>query len=140
MSGFKIRRSRARVIPGGQTGEALVDARRWEAQQPQDFVRGVADDQSVDLARPRQQTCFTVVGTCVVAPAAAGSDVVAVASTAGFAVGDQVQIMLDRGENVVASVLAVGSGNLTIAPVLPGSVGVLGGGMENMVLKRASGA
>lgn len=137
LSGFKIRRSRARTIPAGQTGQALVDGRRWEAQQPQDFVRGVADDQSVDVARPRQENRFTVVGTCVAAPAAAGSGVVAVASTFGFAVGDRVQIMLDRGENVAVSVVAIGGGMLTIAPVLPGAAGVLGGGMENMVLKIA---
>lgn len=136
LSGFKVRRSRARTIPGGQTGQALVDGRRWEAQQPQDFVRGVADDQSVDVARPRQENRFTVVGTCVSAPADAGSSVVAVASTLGFAVGDRIQIMLDRGENVAVSIMAIGGGVLTIAPALPGAVGFLAGGMENMVLRR----
>lgn len=135
LSGFKIRRSRARTIPGGQTGQAVVDRRRWEAQQPQDFVRGVADDQSVDVARPRQENRFTVVGTCVSAPAAAGSAVVAVMSCFGFSVGDRVQIMLDRGENIVATITAIGGGELTVAPVLPGAVGALAGGMENMILK-----
>lgn len=137
LSGFKVRRSRARTIPGGQTGQALVDGRRWEAQQPQDFVRGVADDQSVDVARPRQENRFTVVGTCVVAPCAAGSGVVAVASTVGFAVGDRIQIMLDRGENVAVVIAEIGGGMLTVVPALPGAAGCLGGGMENMVLKMA---
>nr|WP_246375832.1 hypothetical protein [Gluconacetobacter takamatsuzukensis] len=135
MSGFKIRRSRARTIPGGQTGQALVDGRRWEAQQPQDFVRGVADEQGVDVARPRQENRFVVVGTSVSAPVAAGGAVVPVVSNCGFAVGDRIQVMLDRGENVVATIVAVGGGTLEIAPALPGAVGFLGGGMENMVLK-----
>lgn len=31
----------------------IVDKRVWEARQPQDYVRGVNDDQTVPYARPR---------------------------------------------------------------------------------------
>lgn len=32
----------------------IVSDRVWEARQPQDFVKGVADNQTVPNARPRQ--------------------------------------------------------------------------------------
>lgn len=32
----------------------IVSDRVWEARQPQDFVKGVADNQTVPFARPRQ--------------------------------------------------------------------------------------
>ena len=36
----------------------IVDENVWEPRQPQDFVRGVADDQSVPEARPRAPATF----------------------------------------------------------------------------------
>ncbi|GBQ90374.1 hypothetical protein AA13595_2876 [Gluconacetobacter johannae DSM 13595] len=135
LSGFKVRRSKARTIPGGQTGQAVVDRRRWEAQQPQDFVRGVADDQTVDIARPRQRDCFTVVGTVVTGAAGVGANGVPVAGTFGFSVGDRIQIMLDRGENFVTDIVAISGAVLTISPALPGAVGGLGDLAGNMVLQ-----
>ncbi|WP_144880230.1 hypothetical protein [Gluconacetobacter diazotrophicus] len=133
MSGFKVRRSRTRTIPGGQTGQAVVDRRRWEPQQPQDFVRGVADDQSVDVARPRQDDRFMMVGTVVTRPAPAGAVAIMVASVAGMGVGDTVQVMLDSGVNFVTQVRGIAGGTITLAAPLPASVGA-GDPAGNMVL------
>lgn len=36
----------------------IVDRRVWEARQPQDFVKGVKDDQTVPEARPLQPNTF----------------------------------------------------------------------------------
>lgn len=43
----------------------IVSRRVWEARQPQDFVRGVSDDQTVPYARPRSPN--TWVGNSTVA-------------------------------------------------------------------------
>jgi hypothetical protein len=135
LSGFKVRRSRTRTIPGGQTGQAVVDARRWEPQQPQDFVRGAADDQTVDVARPRQANRSMMVGTVVTQPAAAGATGIVVDSTLGMNAGDTLQIMLDSGVNFITQAHAiVGVGGVTLAAPLPASVGTLGDPMQNMVL------
>lgn len=43
----------------------IVDKRVWEARQPQDFVKGVPDNQTVPYARPRQSNVF--VGSSAIA-------------------------------------------------------------------------
>nr|WP_220789929.1 hypothetical protein [Gluconacetobacter tumulisoli] len=134
LSGFKIRRSGARRIPGGQTGQALVDRRRWEAQQPQDFVRGVVDDQTVDVARPRQAVRFMMVGTWVAVPAPAGAAAIVVACADGIAVGDRVQIMLDSGVNFTTQVVSRAGTTIALAAPLPAPAGMAGEDARNMVL------
>jgi hypothetical protein len=137
LSGFKIRSSRARIIPGGQTGGLAVAPARWEPQQPQDFVKGVYDDQTVALARPRQTNQFILTGTWITAPSAAQSRSITVDSSAGFAVGNTIQIMLDRGDNFFTALAAISGNVWTIASPLPGSVGGgLGDPIENSVLLR----
>lgn len=135
LSGFKIRAKRARVIPGGQTGNLAVAPERWEPQQPQDFVRGVYDDMTVSLARPRQRNQFVVTGTYVTAPSPAGADTITVDSTIGFAQSSLVQIMLDSGENFQTHVVMITGDVLQMSSVLPFSVGSLyGDPIENSVL------
>lgn len=135
LSGFKIRASKARIIPGGITGNVAVAPERWEPQQPQDFVTGVRDDQTVQLARPRQQNRFTVVGSNIAAPSDRGANTITVASTIGFTVGNRLQIMLDSGDNFFATASGIAGEVITITPVLPGSVGLLyGDPIENLVL------
>lgn len=135
LSGFKIRRSRARVIPGGQTGNLAVAPERWEPQQPQDFVKGVWDDQTVDLARPRQQNQFVITGTSVAAPSPRGSSQITVASSDGFSAGNLVQIMLDSGENFSARINTITGQLWGLGGLLPASVGTLyGDPIENAVL------
>lgn len=125
LSGFKIRRTRSRIIPGGQTGNLAVAPERWEAEQPQDFVQGVFDDQSVPLARPRQVNQFTVLATVVTAPAAPGATSLVVESTVGFRVGDVCQVPLDSGTLFQFTLSSVVGTTLTwVSPgALPFSVG-----------------
>ena len=124
LSGMKIRRSRARIIPGGQTGQLAVAPERWEAQQPQDLVQGVVDDQTVPLARPRQVNRFTVLGTFVTASAARGALSMQVDSTVGFRAGDVCQVPLDDGNLFQFTVSAIAGNVLSwTSPGLPGTVG-----------------
>lgn len=135
LSGMKIRRSRAVMIPGGQTGNLWVAPRRWEPQQPQDFVTGVRDEITVDVARPRQVNRFVITGTYVTAPSPAQSTSITVDSSVGFAAGSMVQIMLDSGENFLTDILFVSGKVWTLLKPLPASVGSLyGDPIENSIL------
>jgi hypothetical protein len=135
LSGFKIRASKARIIPGGQTGNLAVSPSRWEPQQPQDFVRGVFDDITVALSRPRQPNQFTITGTNVAAFAARGSNVIQVQGIAGFTVFDTLQIMLDNGENATTILVGISGLSFTITPVIPWSVGgTEGDPPENLII------
>lgn len=147
ISGFKRRYSKCRKIPGGQTGQMIVDAKRWEPQQPQDFVRGVVDEIAVPgpEARPRQANEFVVTGTWVTEFAPVRSETIRVASTLGFSVGDRIMVMLDIGENYFPIVVAIGGNEMRLTPVLPASVGGptssrgmignYGDPLENMVIR-----
>jgi hypothetical protein len=139
LSGFKIRASRARVIPGGQTGQLAVAPQRWEPQQPQDFVRGVWDDETVQLARPRQQNRFVIVGTQVSAFASAGSTTIEVQGTNGFAVNSRCQVVLDNGNIFFFRLTAIGTNSLTFfGQPLPSAVGgSFADPLENMVVQIA---
>ena len=53
-SGFKIKRSQARMT----WDNYLVKKEFWEPRQPQDFVRGRKDNQTVPVARPEQSDRF----------------------------------------------------------------------------------
>lgn len=135
LSGFKIRASRSRKIPGGQTGGMIVAPERWESQQPQDFVRGVVDNQMVEQPRPRQPNQYTILATFVTAPSARGTGVITVDDPAGFQQNDNVYVMLDSGENFLTSIAGIVGDQFYLGTPLPFSVGTLyGDPIENTVL------
>lgn len=57
-TGFAVRAERTQKEWQG----LIVDKRVWEARQPQDFVRGVADNQTVPDPRPRQPNPYVNTG------------------------------------------------------------------------------
>jgi hypothetical protein len=137
LSGFKIRASRSRRIPGGQTGGAIVAPERWEPQQPQDFVQGVADDQTVPEPRPRQPDQFTIVAGFVVAYAPARTGWITIDNALPFNVLDYVTVMLDTGEPFYATIIQKLplANQLLLTPVLPHSVGGnIGTPIENTII------
>jgi hypothetical protein len=99
----------------------IVGTDVWEARQPQDLVKGVRDDQSVPKARPLPPNFFVGPTFVQLADAAAvHQTVLDVASTAGFANGDSVSVMLDTGVNFTTHLAAPpGAGTLTLAAGLP---------------------
>jgi len=93
----------------------------WEARQPQDFVRGVADDQTVPVARPQPPAVFSgPISIGLSAAAAIGATFLSLEAINGFSAGDNVGVILDDGSifntAVVGAPLATG---ITIAKALP---------------------
>lgn len=135
LSGFKIRSSVSRKIPGGQTGNLIVAPQRWETQQPQDLVRGVVDDQTVPQPRPRQENRFVILATYVVAPSPRFSYTIEVASSVGFVPGQNVFLMLDSGEQFLTSIGGISGNTIFLGTPIPATVGTFfGDPIENTLL------
>ena len=135
LSGFKIRASKARIIPGGQTGGLAVSPARWEEQQPQDYVTGVSDEIAADLVRSRQPNQFVILGTYVTAPSPRLSYGMTVASVAGFQSAMLLLIMLDTGVNQLATLIGATGNMLWVSPGLNATVGsYFGDPIENSII------
>lgn len=91
-TGFKIRADKTRA----EWTTRIIRTQSWEARQPQDFVRGVADPQYVPDARPQQQNVFIgPLTTTLSSNAAPGTNTLNVASFVGMSIGDRIEIILD---------------------------------------------
>lgn len=81
-----------------QWDSLIVDRKVWEPRQPQDFVRGVKDDQTVRKPRPDAPPIWdgplytTTSANCVI-----GANFIPLTSSAGLSIGDNIGIMLDNG-------------------------------------------
>lgn len=121
-TGRRIRASEARKEWTG----AIVGPDEYEPRHPQDFVRSLADTMRADPQRPRPPALNVgPASTSLTAAAAAGATSLEVASTADFAVGNAIVVMidtLDRHRATVATV--VDATHLTISPALPWSAAV----------------
>src|SRR6185312_4296892 len=116
-SGFKRRSFDTRKEWTG----LIVDRNLWEPRQPQDFVKGIVDDQTVPEPRPRQPNVFLgFLTTTTNANAALGATVIPLTSTAQMQNGDTVQIMLDSGVFFKSTISgAPSSTSITLAQGLP---------------------
>lgn len=115
-SGFPQRAERTREEWTG----LIVDEKLWEIRQPQDFVRGVKDDQSVPKPRPLPPNLFDgPIYTQLTANANVGATSVTVQSVAGFTNGDPMGIMTNLGEIFRATINAPPSGStISFTPAL----------------------
>ena len=86
---------------------AIVDEKLWEARHPQDYVKGVKDNQTVPLPRPLAPNSFYgPLYFQVAQDAPPQSWRVILNGTAGISVGDAIGIILDDGSTF----------NTTVAP------------------------
>jgi hypothetical protein len=126
-----------------QWNNIIVRERSFEERQPQDFVRGRRDDQTVPEPRPRQVPSYLGVQTTIaysitltlapgwsIVPASGGFssgfsvgfDIgggIAVTSATGFNVGDSISIQLDNGSMFFTTAVAVNYQQNTITPATP---------------------
>jgi hypothetical protein len=105
-TGFKVRARRTRK----EWTNRIIRDISWEPRQPQDFVRGVRDDQTVPEPRPRSVNAFQgPLGTYLTAPVVAGAFVIQVYQTIRMSDGDTITIMMDNGVNFVTTIYIVQS-------------------------------
>jgi hypothetical protein len=99
----------------------IVGKDLWEARQPQDFVRGVADDQTVPDARPIPPDVFTgPLYTTTTANIGIGATFLPLTAVNGFSAGSVIGVMLDTG--VLFNTTQVGAAaadGVTIANPMP---------------------
>lgn len=90
----------------------IVDRRVWEPRQPQDFVKGVKDIQTVPDARPLPPNVFKgPIYVALSADAAVGATVLVVQAIEGFSDGDPIGVMTDVGQYFDTTVDGTPSGN-----------------------------
>lgn len=105
-SGFKVRQGQTKKEWNG----LIVRDQSWEARQPQDFVQGVADDQSVTEPRPRQINQFIgPLTTVTTAPLIINDTTVHLQSSLRMLVNDILWIMMDNGVVMVTKITSVPS-------------------------------
>lgn len=99
----------------------IVGENLWEIRQPQDFVRGVPDDQTVPSPRPTPPDVFIgPVYATTTANLAIGATVIPLDAVNGFGAGYKIGVMLDNG--VLFNTTQVGppgAASITIAAGLP---------------------
>lgn len=120
--GFKKRASQTRKRWDG----LIVCDEDWEERHPQDFVRGIADHQTVPDPRPEPvNATIGPLTTTIAAAANPGATTLSVASSVRFANGDTVGILLDGGNEFRTTLLSVVDGEtIMITSALPRSVSV----------------
>lgn len=117
MTGFKVRAGRT----AKQWNNIIVRQKSWEPRQPQDFVRGVTDYQSVPEPRPRQINVFLgPLTTSLTAAAAINATTLHVESSVRMLVGDAVRLPLDNGNEYAGTVNSTPTETTVIVnPALP---------------------
>lgn len=120
MTGFKIRDFRTKK----QWNNIIVRQESWEARQPQDFVRGVRDEQAAPEPRPRQTDTFLgPLTSSVLEAATTGSTTLRVNNTGRWYRGDTLNIILDNGNSFVTIITeVVDSNEVTLRDQLPWAV------------------
>ena len=116
-TGFKVRD----VVTKMQWNNIIVRDQSWEPRQPQDFVQGVKDDQSVSNPRPRSINVFIgPLSTNLTAACPIGTQVLPVESSIRWQVGDVVNVMTELGSMAVGTIVDVPSTtSIQISPGLP---------------------
>lgn len=115
-TGFKIRAGRTRP----EWTQHIVRVESWEARQPQDFVRGVPDDQTVPDARPRQANVgIGPLTTTLSANAPAGATSLVLSTIAGIYAADTILLILDNKDTMYGLVVSVTPSTFTILLAKP---------------------
>lgn len=113
-TGFAVRAEHTRK----QWNNIIVRDRSFEERQPQDFVRGRRDDQTVPQPRPRQVNVFLGIQTTVVSADTGsafsdgfslgfGIEGIVLASVIGFSVGNMISIQLDNGTTFYSTISSI---------------------------------
>ncbi len=103
-TGFKIRAKNSRM----QWNNLIVSPKVWEIRQPQDFVKGVVDDQTVPLPRPRSVSAYDgPLHTFITVAANIHDTLLSVNSSERMYAGDQIELVLDNGDLLQTMIVQV---------------------------------
>lgn len=92
----------------------------WEPRQPQDLVRGVKDNQTVNDARPLSPAVFTGPVYVQMSEAAdVGATHIYVQYLKGLTVGDKVGVMMDNGIEFMTGLQSIDASGLFIVLAAP---------------------
>jgi hypothetical protein len=121
-TGFATRAHRTRM----QWNNIIVRDDVYEPRQPQDFVKGVSDDQTVPMARPRQVDSYDgPLHTFVTIAGAIGDLTINVNSTARMYAGDNIELILDNGNILQTMIVKVkNTTQLILNDPLPSAISV----------------
>ena len=114
-TGFKVRSFETKK----EWNNSIVRERSWEIRQPQDFVRGVKDNQTVQEARPRQVNVFVSIATNISVFAPLGQNFIIVDSTQGMNPGGTLYIIMDNGETCLAIISSIVGDQINLLGTLP---------------------
>ena len=115
-TGFKVKSTEVRK----EWNHSVVRREDYEARHPQDFVRGVRDDQSVSDPRPGATDIPTHSETTLDAAELAGQTILSVASTSNMTVGDSILIALDDDIFHLSTIQSISAGDtVTIVDAIP---------------------
>lgn len=99
---------------------SVVRREDYEARHPQDFVRGVRDNQSVGNPRPGATDIPTHSETTLDAAELAGQTVLSVTSTGNMKAGDSILVALDNEVFHLSTIVSFSAGDtVTIADAIP---------------------
>jgi hypothetical protein len=91
-----------------QWNNLIVSPKVWELRQPQDFVKGIVDDQTVPLPRPRSESAYDgPLHTFITTAANIGDLVIEVNSSERMYAGDQIDLVLDDGSLLQTMIVQV---------------------------------
>lgn len=123
-SGFRFRAERTKK----QWDNLIVAERFWEIRQPQDFVRGVRDDQTVPEARPRPAYSFDGNSQSTLAQTALyGQNFVVINAPFAVVAGNTIGVTLDADLGVVFLTVVLGSGAYSSAYSSAYQIAISGG-------------
>jgi len=114
-SGFKVKSTDVRK----EWNHSVVRREDYEARHPQDFVRGVRDQQAVPDPRPGAPDAPTHSETTLDADEASGQTVISVTATTDMTAGDSIMIEMDNSIFHLSTISSFVAGDtVTIADAL----------------------
>ena len=109
-----------------QWNNLIVSPKVWEIRQPQDFVKGVVDNQTVPQPRPRSVSAYDgPLHTFLTVAAAIHDTLLNVNSSERMYPGDLVDLVLDSGDLLQTMIVQVPNTlQIRIQDPLPGAASV----------------
>lgn len=114
-TGFAVRAENTRK----QWNNLIVRTQSFEYRNPQDFVRGVRDEQNAPDPRPRSPFVFEGGSTTLSANAAIRATTLLLTAPIGLINGNIVSIMLDSGNVFLGTVVSMTGLTLVVSQPIP---------------------